>query len=44
MILKIQTHTKVERSIFMTFGDKIRELRKEKNDSTKAGCYGGRFL
>jgi len=30
MILKIQTHTKVERSIFMTFGDKIRELRKEK--------------
>ena len=30
MILKIQTHTKVERSIFMTFGDKIRKLRKEK--------------
>ena len=27
-----------------TFGDKIKELRKEKNDSTKAGCYGGRFL
>ena len=30
MILKIQTHTKVERSIFMTFGDKIRKLRIEK--------------
>ena len=30
MILKIQTHTKVERSIFMTCGDKIRKLRKEK--------------
>ena len=28
----------------ITFGDKIRELRKEKNDLTKAGCYGGRFL
>ena len=43
MILKIQTHTKVERSIFMTFGDKIRKLRKEKKmTQQKLGWYAPR--
>ena len=38
MILKIQTHTKVERSMFMTFGDKIRELWKEKKMTQQKLC------
>ena len=42
MILKIQTHTKVERSIFMTFGDKIRKLRKEKKMTQQKLWYAPR--